>query len=134
MNDPGWVNFGCMWRKTTIFSRTPAWKCKLYGNGNVLSEGCIVYRRDHIWIQYIETHPAFRKKGYATLLMQEIIAHAPRKKRYLRLTIIPFNDDPMNRDQLRAFYAGLGFVGTRKRKDGFQIWEFDTRNKEFLYQ
>ena len=91
-------------------------------------------RRDHIWVQYIETHPAHRRKGHARLLMREIITHAPRKKRYVRLIIIPFNDDPMNRDQLRSFYAGLGFVGTRKRKDGYQIWEFDGRNKMFLFE
>jgi GNAT superfamily N-acetyltransferase len=138
MTDPDWSNAGFIWCRTRVPPRTPAWKCVSYYNGVYTAEGCIVYRRDHIWIQYIQTTPSQRRLGYATELMEQIINHPPRKKRYIRLIILAFDENPdrpntaelsMQRDQLRAFYSKLGFVGTRKRQMGYQVWELDTRKR-----
>ena len=70
----------------------------------------IEHYRDEIWVDLLYVSAIYRRKGYATALMNKVISIADQLKRNSRLVIA--TDGPLTTETLAAFYSRFGFKPT----------------------
>ena len=61
------------------------------------------------WISKIETEPADRRQGQASMLLSIVAHEADRHGVMLVLEPKPFNDEPLDRNDLECWYTRRGF-------------------------
>jgi GNAT superfamily N-acetyltransferase len=107
--------------------RRQGWRCTLVSRRREVALAIVFLDKGELWLEQIETFHGYRRLGYATALMKEIITNTPRKRRWIRLNVLPFGVPVgMDRDELRIFYAKFGFKVAPKTRNGLQLWQLDT--------
>ena len=78
------------------------------GDGESVAE-CRLIRRPSgtWWITSLWVHPDYRRQGYGTRLLDQVITE--RGDVPLYLIVSPFTDQPLSLAQLHAWYARWGF-------------------------
>lgn len=70
----------------------------------------IEHFNNEVWIDLLYVSTVYRRKGYATALMNKVISIADRLKRNSRLVLA--SDGPLSTKELAAFYGRFGFKPT----------------------
>ncbi len=60
-------------------------------------------------VTHVQTEPAQRGRGHASLLLQKVCAEADAARKVLMLFPSPYGDAPVSRDALIEWYAAYGF-------------------------
>ena len=81
------------------------------GQGESIAECRLVRRPSGTWwITSLWVHPDYRRQGYGTRLLDQVITE--RGDVPLYLIAYPFTDQPLSLAQLHDWYARWGFDGT----------------------
>jgi len=80
-----------------------------YNEATCLVSACLgvpeKMRKDIREISRLECKPEYRGRGNATALLESICKEADAKKMILMLTVEPFDDSPMTKEQLADWYG-----------------------------
>lgn len=82
----------------------------------LMNKGCscsLFESEGQLKLQTLRTIPSLRGKGYARNLLLIAKKIAKRKGKPIELFVGPFDDRPMDKDQLEKFYNSCGFKFSR---------------------
>lgn len=67
----------------------------------------VEFMNDVLWLTNVWTHHEYRKRGYATAVLNAVIKEFGHRTLYLK--VHPYTDRPLSEGALEVFYARFGF-------------------------